>query len=86
MKSSLSEPIVLITHLQPFLILWVLTVCFFVSLALAAILSRGRRWYEVGCIFFLMFVISGILGIVVTSLIVDVKMIDIEVISYQNFN
>ena len=84
MKSSLSAPIVLITHLQPFLILWVLTVCFFVALVIAAIFSRGRRWYELCCIFLLVFFVAGILGVVVTSYVVDVKMIDFEVISYQN--
>lgn len=84
MKSSLSDPIVLITHMQPFLILWVLTVCFFVSLAVAAIFSRGRRWYELCCLFVLVFVVSGVLGMAVMGSVFDVKMFDVEVISYQN--
>ncbi len=84
MKSSFANPVVFVTHMQPFLIMWVLTVCFFVALAIAAVFSPGRRWYELGCIFLLAFVFSSVVGMVGTNLFVDVKMIDVEVISYRN--
>ncbi|MBA2663463.1 MAG: hypothetical protein H0U74_14340 [Bradymonadaceae bacterium] len=84
MKNSLANPMVFITHVQPFLVVWVLTISFFVALAAAAVLSRGRRWYEICCIFLLLFVVAGSLGLVGTNSFLDVRVFEVEVISYRS--
>ncbi|RAL23605.1 hypothetical protein DL240_05445 [Lujinxingia litoralis] len=40
------NPVVVITTVQPTLVFWILTIAIFLGIALAAIVSPGRRWFE----------------------------------------
>jgi hypothetical protein len=83
MTPDLSHPVVFITTVQPFLVLWVSGVCFFVTLAAVAILSRGRHWYELACLFLLFFLLTTTVGLWGTSKVMDLKLFDLEIIQYR---
>lgn len=80
---DLSKPVVFITTLQPFLLLWVASVCFFVTLAVVAMLSKGKLWYELGCMFALLFLVTTVIGLYGTSWVMGLKIFDLEIIRYN---
>lgn len=84
MKSSLTSPVVFVTTVQPLLLVWVCAICFFLAIALAAVLSPGRRWFEILGLFVLGFVALSVLGVGATSYVLDLTLIDLEVISLRN--
>ncbi len=77
------EPYTIITTVQPLLIAWVGAIAFFVTLAVIAIISRGRTWYELGCLFLLVFLALSAAGLLGASTVLDVVMIDLEIISLK---
>lgn len=79
---DLSQPVVFITTLQPFLLLWVASVCFFLTLAAVAIISKGKHWYELGCLFVLIFAVTTVVGLYGTSWFMGLKIYDVEIIRY----
>ncbi|MFU8806655.1 MAG: hypothetical protein ACNA8W_22795 [Bradymonadaceae bacterium] len=80
--NELSQPVVFITTIQPFLLLWVVSVCFFITLAAVAMLSRGRRWFELGAMFVVIFGLTTVVGLAGTSAFLDITIFDVEVIRY----
>lgn len=77
------EPVTVVTTIQPLLVLWVVAIAFFVTLAFVAVISRGRSWYELGCIFFLLFLATSAFGLFGTHLVLGVDLIALEVISLK---
>lgn len=83
MNSSSIAPYTIITTVQPLLVVWVLAISFFTTLAVVAILSRGRSWYELACFFLLIFVATSALGLVGAHFIMGVQWFDMQVISLR---
>jgi hypothetical protein len=77
------EPLTIITTIQPVLVLWIVAIAFFVTLAIIAILSKGRRWYELACLFFLCFMVICAAGLFGTHLVLDIQLLELEVISLR---
>jgi hypothetical protein len=75
------EPLTIITTLQPFLVAWVMSIAFFVTLAVVAVISKGRRWYELACLFLLAFLTLSACGILSAHWLLDIQMVDLEFIS-----
>lgn len=63
MNPAAIEILVVITSIQPLLLAWVAAICFFISLGVTAIVSPGRRWFELVVIFGLLFFVSTLVGI-----------------------
>lgn len=57
------EMLVVVTSIQPFLLAWIASICFFICLALTAMISPGRRWFELVVIFGLSFSVTMLLAI-----------------------
>lgn len=74
------ESLVVITTIQPLLLLWLGAISFFISLAVTAMLSRGRRWFELVVIFALAFAVFVILGGVFFQWILGVQIFQLEAI------
>jgi hypothetical protein len=83
MNSSNFEPYTIITTVQPLLLVWVLAIAFFTTLAVVAILSKGRSWYELACFFLLIFVATSIFGLFGAHLIMGVEWFDMQIISLR---
>lgn len=77
------EPYTIITTVQPLLVIWVLAISFFVTLAAVAVISKGRSWYELACIFLLAFVVISLVGLFGTHLVLGIRLVDLEVISLK---
>lgn len=75
------EPVTIVTTVQFFLIGWVMSIAFFVSMALVAIVSKGRRWYEILGMFAVGFLLLSLVGVVGTQWIFGVHMIEVDFIS-----
>lgn len=69
--------------MQPFLVGWVMSIAFFLTLSVVAVISKGRSWYELACLFLLAFVFFCAAGVVCVHLFSEVKMLDFEVISLR---
>lgn len=69
--------------MQPFLVGWVMSIAFFLTLAVVAVVSKGRRWYELACLFLLAFLVFCAIAIVGAQVFFDVKMLEFEVISLR---
>ena len=75
------QPLAIVTTMQPVLVVWLSAISFFVTLALVAILSKGRRWYELACMFFVGFVVLSATGLAVSNWVLEVTVFEVEVIS-----
>ncbi|MFB6263163.1 MAG: hypothetical protein ABEL76_05980 [Bradymonadaceae bacterium] len=84
MNGELSDPIAVVTTLQPILVFWVAGINFFVTLALVALFSRGRRWHELLSMFVVGFVVLTALGIVGTEYLLDLSVVQFEWIPIRN--
>ncbi len=77
------ETLTIITTFPPLLVAWVAAIAFFVTLALVAIISKGRRWYELGCIFVLVFLAISLTGLLSTQLLFGIHLFHFEMISLK---
>jgi hypothetical protein len=75
------EPVAIITTMQPLLVVWLLAISFFVTLAVVAMLSRGRKWFELACMFLVCFVVLSAVGVGVSYWLLEVTVFQVEVIS-----
>lgn len=75
------QPVAVVTTLQPVLVAWLAAISFFVTLAAVAILSKGRKWYEIACMFFVGFVVLSLSGLAISNWILEVTVFQVEVIS-----
>lgn len=75
------EPVAIITTMQPLLVVWLLAISFFVTLAVVAMLSRGRKWFELACMFMVCFVVLSAVGVGVSYWLLEVTVFQVEVIS-----
>lgn len=74
------DEVVFITTVRPGLLVWVLAISLFISLAATAIISTGRKWFELAVIFSLCFLINvGLVGLVI-NLVSDTDVVVIEAI------
>lgn len=60
-----------------------MSIAFFLTLAVVAVISKGRQWYELACLFLLAFLLFCVLGVVGAHMLLDVQMIDFEFISLK---
>lgn len=74
------ESLVLVTTVYPELIAWVLAISFFVSVALTAMVSPNRQWFELVVVFALCFAVNvGLVGVIV-QVIAEIELIHVEAI------
>lgn len=78
------NPLTVITTLQPLLLGWLSAIAFFVTLAAVAVLSKGRKWYELVCLFFVIFVGLASTSFFVSNLVLDITVVEFEVISLED--
>lgn len=74
------ESLVLFASIQLELLVWVAAISFFVSVAVTAIVSPNRQWFELVVIFLLAFAINALLVGVIVQGIAGVELIHIEAI------
>lgn len=74
------ESLVFFASIQLELVAWVAAISFFVSVALTAILSPNRQWFELTVIFGLSFVINLVVVGLIVQGIAGVELVEIEAI------
>ncbi len=74
------DSVVLITTIQPELIAWVGAISFFISLAITAVVSPGRQWFELVVVFGLALLTNLVLVGLLVQLVGGVSLVEIEVI------
>ncbi|TXD36434.1 hypothetical protein FRC96_10165 [Lujinxingia vulgaris] len=75
------NPVVVITTVQPALIFWIATIALFMGIALAAIVSPGRRWFELTVILALAMLIFGAAGFAFTQLVLGYEVVVVDAIA-----
>lgn len=74
------ESVVVITTLQPLLLLWLAAISFFISLALTAMVSPNRRWFELTVIFAILYLVNLLLGGLIIQGFFGIEMVQLEAI------
>ncbi len=74
------ESVVFITTVYPELVVWVLAIAGFVTLAATAVISPNRRWFELVVIFAILFVINAVIVGLVVQWIAGVPLVQLEAI------
>ncbi len=74
------ESLVLFASIQLEFVAWVVAISFFVSVAVTAVLSPNRQWFELVVIFSLAFVLNTILVGLIVQGIAGIELIEIEAI------
>lgn len=80
----MNDPVVFVTTVQPVLVFWLAAITFFVALAVVAVFSAGRRWYELAALFLVAYLGLFSITTVVASSVTDIRFVDVEVISLRN--
>jgi len=77
------KPVAIITEVAPTLAFWLLGISFFVTLAVVAVVSKGRRWYELVCLFLVVFLAAVAAGVGISNWILDITVVQFEVVSIR---
>lgn len=80
------EIMVVIASIQPFLVLWVAAITFFLAMAATAMLSVDRPWHELVVIFQLSYIIFFFIAFFSAQWLADVEIIQIETIERMYVN
>jgi hypothetical protein len=81
MTSLLTDPIAVVARVQPLLVLWLLAISFFATLSGVAIVSKGRSWYELACLFLLGYVVCSVVTLAGAHLLFEVTVVSWEIIA-----
>ena len=76
-------PIAFVTTVQPWLAAWVLSISFFLTIGVVALLSRGRRRRQVIWMLALGYAATVVLVGLGTWLLLDIQMVSVEVLSVE---
>ena len=74
------DSVILITSIFPELIAWVAAISFFMSLAFTAIISPGRKWFELTVIFGIAFLVTLVVVWLIVQWIAGVPLVHFEAI------
>ncbi len=80
MSSLLTDPVAIVARVQPLLVLWLMAISFFATLSAIAIISKGRSWYELACLFVLGYVLCSVLTVAGAHWLFDVVVLEWEVV------
>lgn len=80
------EIMVVITTIQPFLALWVTAITFFLALAVTAMVSVERKWFELAVIFGLSFLVLFVIVLLVTQWVAGVEIVQFEAVERMYVN
>lgn len=75
------EPVAVIATLQPTLLLWLSAIAFFVAVAVAAWMSKGRSWLHVVGLFAVTFVAVWIGSVGLVTWLTPVDVVEFELVS-----
>ncbi len=78
-----SQPVAVITTVQPILLMWVLAIAFFVTMTLVALFSKNRTWKEILIMFIVGYFGVVLVTLVSSELVVGVDVLQVELISYR---
>lgn len=80
-----TQPLAIITTVQPFLLFWTMAIAFFLTLTLVAVISKGRTWKEIGAIFALSYLVVVLLTLFTSEVIVGVDILRFESVTYNPY-
>jgi hypothetical protein len=61
--------------------IWALAITFFFSVSVVAVVSKGRHWYELVCLFFLVYMLSIIMAAFVFEHVVGIPFAHLDTIT-----
>lgn len=76
--SGVAASMALILAVDDVIFFWVLSITFFFTLSVVAVFSRGKRWYELGALFLLVYVASLVIAQLIFPHITDVTFVHME--------
>ena len=71
-------PVAFVTTVQPYLLAWVLAISFFVTMALVALMSKGKTWKQIAWMSVLSYGVVSIVTLLATTYFLDIQVIDLE--------
>jgi len=58
MQGHYQSAMAIILTVEKTVFFWVLAITFFFSVAIVAVVSKGRQWYELVCLFIVVYIVS----------------------------
>lgn len=80
------EAVIAITTVYPELVAWVAAISFFVSVAMTAIISPGRKWFELVVILGLCFGLNLVIVWLIVQWVAGVPLVTFEAIEQMSQN
>lgn len=78
-----NQPVAVITTLQPLLLFWAMSIAFFVTLTIVALVSKNRTWREVGFLFFVSYILVMACTLLASEFVVGVEIFRFELVRYS---
>jgi hypothetical protein len=75
------EPVAVIATVQPMLLMWLVAIGFFVTVAVVAWLSRGRSWAQLFNLFIAIFVATSLSCVGAVQWLTSIDVVQIEIVS-----
>lgn len=76
-----TKPVALITTFQPYLVMWLLAISFFLTLTFVAVVSKGRSARELVVFFVFGYLVLIVLSILSTQWFADIQIVAFELVS-----
>ncbi len=76
-----ATPMVFILTVDQHILVWVLAITFFFVLSMIAVLSRGRKWYELASIFLITYAASLLLAGFIFQALLNLPFARLETVS-----
>ena len=75
------HPMVFILTVDRNIFFWVVAITFFFAISVVAVVSKGRKWYELIAMFFLVYLLSLLLASTLFSHLIHLPFAQLETVS-----
>lgn len=81
-STGYDSPLVFILTVDRHIFFWVLSITFFFSLSVVAVVSKGRKWHELITLFFVVYGVALGLASVVFGVLLNVPFARLETVTF----
>jgi len=78
-----SQPVAVITTIQPFLLFWAMSIAFFLTMTIVAIISKNKTWREVGLLFLVSYLVVISCTMLASEFVLGVEIFRMEIVTYD---
>ena len=77
------QPVVFIWTVQPYLLVWLIAISFFVALTVVALLAKGKTWGQLILMLLSGWAVISLGSLLMTQLVFDLQVLSLEMIQTE---